>query len=475
MTDFIVVGSGPAGCVLAWRLNRFGYKVTLLEAGGPETEVTKDSPNSRLIATKYFNNFLWTEGNSDDGRFLPFVGGRIEGGGSSVNGMQYVKGSDAFYNLWADITGDNEWNAFNVNRVYPNILKHINIRYGAQNVEAAAAFATSFAEVTNQNVIADYNNVKTPVGGSVFTQLFQYPDGRRCSAYQAFIDPILNNCRSNVEVISNATVTKINFESKSNAKGVTAIVNGNEEVFCARNIILCAGWNSAKILLQSGIGPKNELPKEIYPHLNLPEVGKNIKNQLLFTVYGTGSVPSGEIDLNGLYDGIGFTSDERGRRRFQFIGHVTPDGFSIGLVPLQAQSSGSMSLISDDPIQAPQYSFNYLDNEFDMNEMIEAIGIATDTLIAMGLTPVVENWTPELILAQYNQTFHWVGGCSMDTKEKKGVVTTKGRVHGTHNVYVADSSIIPQQLFSNQPDGNTEGAGALPVGYIVAEQFRRKC
>ena len=479
MYDFIVVGAGSAGCLVASRLIRFGYTVLLLEAGGPETEITQDATKSGVLVSNYFNNYFWTEGNSQDPQSFPFIGGRLEGGGSSVNGMQFVRGTNAFFNDWSRRVGDERWNAKSAAKAYNFILKYLSIRSGAANDNAANAFATAFTAVTGLPVTPDYNDPATPFGPNPECQLFQFSNGTRCSSAQAFLSPIQSQ---RLTVKLHATVVGLDFKGRD-CHQIHAIVDGEETCFRAERVILCSGFNNAPLLMRNGFGPRAELQEfEIPVHTDLPAVGKHLRNQLLLNTVGKGVVPlPTNPDPQAVYSGMAFSPQilpgkPEKKRRFQWVGTVGDQNtYGLGVVPLEAQSQGTMRLLSTDPLQAPKYSFNYLSTDKDISEIVEAGNLTNQILRAMGLTPTIELWTPELVKTMYGQTYHWVGGCSMDTKEHRGVVGTDGRLHGTTNVYIADASIIPQQINDNQPDGNTEGAGALPVGYIIAEQFRRHC
>jgi choline dehydrogenase len=502
MHHYIVVGAGSAGCVVAGRLAKAGHTVLLLEAGGPETEFLKHSEFSGEIVSQHSTEYLWGAGNSSDAtRQFPFIGGRVAGGGSAVNGMMFVWGSNSFYRLWERTTGDPQWGPVNAARIYPQLLKYMSTRPGAMNLNLAQQFSRIFSTLTQLPEVTNYNNPSTPVGSSPYTQLFQFSNGLRCSAWDAFIGksariitPEQVGCSSsshsdacessNLEVILRATVDRIDF-CNGEACGVHAIVNGKSHFFRGREIILCAGWNSPFILSRSGYGPQRVLSKCAIPLLrDLPQMGANLRNQLLLNVVGLypqvppgGKLSKQTNDPRGLYSGIGFIPDQLGRRKFQFLGIEVPDGFAIGVVPLQSRSTGTAQILSKDPLQSAQYTFNYLTHPTDIAELVEMAQLANQILLDMGFTPVVSEWTRETVLAQYDQTYHWVGGCSMDTLTIPGVVDTQCRVHGTKNVYVADASVIPQQQFSNQPDGNTEGGGALLVGWVISDYLlsRREC
>ncbi len=511
--DYIIVGGGTAGCVLANRLQAKGT-VLVLEAGliQDNNPLISQPTAAGSLVLNYTNDFFWPLGHArvdtaPDNKRFPAVAGEILGGGSSVNGLQYVRGSSSFFADWQTISGDADWGPVNATNVYKamenfngvpgqfNPAIHgtggpVDIRQAALNVQAATVFQAAVASL-GYPAITDYNDPATPIGPFLYWQLFEQPSGIRESSSTAYLQGTLVQKDSNVYVSTNnrltvytqSHVTKVLFSTAAGATqpratGVHAIVSGDEKVFFARKkVILCTGFQSPLLLQASGIGNPTLLNS-----LNIPvvvsnsNVGQNMENHPIIALTGLGTVPAPIApDFNGLYSGGAELPDPSvsgTTRALQMIGIATPpSAFTIATLLLKAQSLGSVNLLYPDPLRMPIYDFNYFTNPADIATGVAAYTLMYNTLVAMGLTPQGPDPVTQpaqvitYVTTTYTQAYHWTGACKMTQSPATGVVDSTGHVYGVSDLIVADITIIP-----TSPTGNC-AAPAFLVGNVIANKL----
>src|SRR5437868_3624815 len=314
--DFIVVGMGAAGALVLRLLSDKGFSVIGIEAGGnyDNDPLILKSTNSRDLEGNYTWKFFYnqeTENNPDiilssgEESKMNYTTGRLIGGGSSINGMQYVRGTDNYWNAWAAINGP-EWNAKAALKGYKKLEKFIGVPIAfnpsvhgfdgkMQTRQApiiastmATKFATALATATSSTIIEDYNDPMTPLGTFTRWSLFEQPNGNRASSSTDFLHDIVDkngksrSCNRKVRIIQNCTVNKVLFECNK-AIGVEAIHNGQTITIKAKKeVILCAGIHSNEILQRSGIADAKFLKSLCIPVIvDNPNVGIVSKNHLI--------------------------------------------------------------------------------------------------------------------------------------------------------------------------------------------------
>lgn len=454
--DFLIVGSGTAGCTEAYLLAQMGFSVGVFEAGPNlnENPVVYTPQLSGTITTPgQENQFLCTTGSSTDqnygGRSFPLIGGRLLGGGSSVNGMQFVTGPHQFYRQWQALAShDPAWGPESAREVFRQLETFYGVpgffdpavhgTQGQLSVRQASkdlALAQKLTQAVRQlgfPVVRDYNAPGGEVGAFLLWQLTQRPlqqqSGLRESSSNAFLsDKDLQQVSPNVYtafggkafLFLRANVTRVHLRARegkkghsgfSQAKGLSVIIDGVESYFrCNLEVIVAAGINSAPLLLRSGIGPFDELAKvgvqSVLPNSHVGRHGLN--HPLIFLAIlpspssstessssSSNKVSQGEsgsIDQSAIFSGGCFLPrpgevDDPKLRAFQILSTGTLEANpSLGGVILDADSEMVIQIQSGDPFQAPKYDFNYLTTSHDQQQAFELYSYMWQIASRMGL------------------------------------------------------------------------------------------
>ncbi|WP_295801767.1 choline dehydrogenase [uncultured Microbulbifer sp.] len=517
--DYVIVGGGSAGCVLANRLSEDGrYSVCLLEAGPSDNSLLIRMPIGIgfLVAGEKYNLPHHTEPEAHlNGRRLFWPRGKTLGGSSSINAMVYIRGNPGDYDDW-EKAGNPGWNWQSLK---PYFLKaegnergrdsHHNdsgplavsdLRWKTRAGEAFIRAATSAGHSANN----DFNGQSQL--GFGFYQVTQ-KNGRRCSAAAAYLHPAAT--RENLTVITGARVANLVMQGNT-ATGVQLI--GGPEICARREVILCAGALQSPQLLQlSGIGDERQLKSlGIQPRLHLPGVGENLQdhldvtqvvrvnrpitfsNSLWPTLKAAASLPrflwgnGGMLTSNGAEAG-GFSrsSFARGFADLQF--HLTSAplfdhgrhrpggyGYSLHVCGLRPKSRGSISLRSTNPSDLPRIRANFLSEPEDLQVLIEGVEQAREIIEQPDLRQFHKHWwlpqrrlnsrsdIEEFIREHAESVYHPVGSCRMGD-DPMAVVDGQLKVHGVEGLRIVDASVMP-----NIVSGNTN-APVIAVAERAAE------
>ncbi|MEZ4883308.1 MAG: GMC family oxidoreductase N-terminal domain-containing protein [Chitinophagales bacterium] len=437
--DYIIIGAGSAGCVLANRLSTDpSIQVLLLEAGGPDRDPLIHIPNgySQLFKKPYDWGF-WTEPQAQvNNRKIYLPRGKTLGGCSSTNALAYVRGNKEDYNDWAKM-GNEGWSFEEIlpyfirsenNEQLNQVDKGYHGKNGELNITHATRFKTpygdAFLEAAKQVGIpetTDYNGAQQK--GTSLLQ-FTIKDGKRHSGATAFLKPALG--RPNLTTITKAHVKQVIIEN-DRAIGVEYFKGKKtEKVLVNKEVIVSAGsFNSPQILMLSGIGDAEELKKHgITCKKDLKGVGKNLQDHLFYGISATSKQQEGlnhHIKLWNQLKGLGqflfkktgvftvspleavafvniedYTSDERVNFQFHFAPmhagkgydydmydpYTLPkhDGFTILPTLLHPKSRGYVGLRSANPLDAPMIQPNFLQEEADLKQLVEGGKLALEMM-----------------------------------------------------------------------------------------------
>lgn len=516
--DYIVVGTGPAGAVIAKTLtDDKRTSVLMLEAGSnnDRDRPIRDSTFAPELEEQFFPQYFWQgEGIPQkelDDRSFEWTTGRLSGGGSSINGEQYVRPTSDVLRQWEKLLGP-IWSPTNAIRRFKKLENYngktnnpsargfsgrIDIRQAPKNPTSMARKLTAAIErATGFPEILDYNDPKTPLGPFTRWQLFQNPDGRRESASTAFLSSgIMSSSGVGVngrklKVFYDSTALRVLFTHKR-AVGIEFLRKGIcTRAYARKKVILSAGINSPQLLMLSGIGPQKLLKEAgIRVIFNNPNVGKGLRNHTLnFASFTTNpndrALPSN--DPNALYTGGAFLPDplstESNRRAVQLAGVGSGDTLTLVLLYLRPDSQGSISIQNKDPLKIVLADEGFLTDPEDMEAVKNIYKIYVKNIAAelAAIDPSYRLISPTLeeidddaslkafIQQNFEHNHHQQSFLRMAPLNKGGVVDRRGNVHGVKNLIVADASLIPFTV-----DGNTSSAAYL-IGYTVARQLKRK-
>jgi choline dehydrogenase len=516
--DFVIVGAGTAGCVVAKKLSK-KYKVLLLEAGQNDSEdpLVEIPSNSSVLIPGHINEYFWALGHQTGTARYPAVEGECWGGGSSVNGTQYVRGTNAQFDQVALELDDPDWNSENAIKIYKKIetfngvpdqfdpAAHgesgpLDVRQATSQLDSAVILQNALASLPNPILPfpdGDYNVVHgAKLGSFLYWQLTQTPESKRESSDKAFLSDILEQESLDVwisrdpkyclTVVSHAVVTKVLIKQcncghrhKPKAFGVRVLYRGCcVDVKSSNEVILATGFQSPKYLELSGIGDKDLLGKHGIPVLiDNPNVGRNMLNHPIFALTGTGEEEQfGNVtDPQGLYAGGAFFS-EGDAREFQSIGiPVNTRSFVIATLLLIPESKGEVHIQANDASRMLLMDFNYFDPATDdLAKAVYAYGVVYQTLVNMNLIPTGPPPSDNIavrafILNSHTQAYHWTGTCRMSQTAVDGVTNSDGLVHGVRGLRVCDITIYPQN-----PRGNTQATAYL-IGSTISKKILKSC
>jgi choline dehydrogenase len=509
--DFLIIGAGSAGCVLANRLSEDPkHSVVLFEAGGECRHPLIDMPLTWMQAAAN-KRFIWGNESAPDperlGRSEPVPRGKVLGGCSSINGTMYVRGHAADYDGWRD-SGLPGWGYADVLPYFKRSEHHwrgATAEHGGDGPMHVSAMAPdpilfptflSTAESLGYGLEPDFN-VARPEGFGMPDCTIK--DGRRHSTARAFLDPAKG--RPNLRIETGALVTRILVES-GRAVGVEVRHNGRTERFRAnREVILCGGAiNSPQILMLSGIGPGAHLKEMgIAVTHDLPGVGANLQDHPIALSFWTASQPvtfDSQIRVDKLalaflqwqLTGKGTMSQspmsiqgflrssaaqERPDWQFQIVhssyaarpwfpgwrkgaGHQ----FSCGVLLLNPESRGSITLASPDPEALPTVFLNFLSAQGDVQRLRDSVrfmrrfmtAAPARDIVAAEIAPgggddsdaAIDGWLRAAVMSGG----HAACSCAMGTDDM-AVVDPELKLRGIDGLRVVDASVMPNLIRGN--------------------------
>lgn len=505
--DYIIVGAGAAGCIVANRLSKDpSVRVCVLEAGPPDKSLFIKMPAGfvKMVGNpRYTWNFPTEPTPFTGGRAVPLIQGKTLGGGTSINGMAYNRGQPGDFDAW-EASGNPGWG-------YRGLLPYFRALENRQRGDAE--YRGSDGPIPVNDVVWDdplchafidaveatgtprNSDINGFVQAGVSFSQANIHQGRRVSAAAAFLDPIRQ--RPNLTVVTNALVSRILFQER---QAIGVALDSGEQIRCRKEVIVCCGAiNTPRLLQVSGIGAASLLDELKVPQvLVLPGVGANLQDHYMVQIVARGK---GFISINQAARGLRLWREalrwslkrpsllglpvalvhyfmksgfEQGDADLQGIftpaSHLTGEtghlddciGMTCAVWQHRPLSRGYVRARSTDMSIAPVVQPNYLDHEQDRCVLLRGCAMVRQILAAPALKPYVEEElspgasvdTPEQWLAFAARTgstvFHPVGTARMGpSSDPDAVVDHTLRVHGLQGIRVIDASIMPTLTSAN--------------------------
>ncbi|MFD7898498.1 GMC family oxidoreductase [Streptomyces sp. NPDC059743] len=494
--EYVVIGGGTAGCVLAARLSENpGVRVLLVEAGpgGPPEGARTPQAWRTLIGS----SGDWGDSVIDETtkRTILFPRGKGLGGSTDINVMVFIRGHLSGYDAWAD-AGAEGWGFddllpfFKRSETAPDRDSAVRGTVGPVTVRTIASRSPVAAALLDATREVGLPQAADPSSG--FEEGFGWHDltignGRRITAADAYLTPAVR-ARRNLTVVTDALAGRVLVED-GRCAGIEYGAGGRGNTArCTREVVLTAGTiGSAQLLLRSGIGPESHLRSVgVRPVLDLPGVGENLSDHTLAGVAYEAAQPvpagvSNYAEMSGIITAPipGYECQERPNIQFMIASHgrtVPPangpeNGYTIGFALMNPKSRGTVRLADLEPDSPPVIEPGYFSDPHDLDGMLVGLRIAQKIGAARALDPwrlreagpgpamITESELRSFIIDNYVSYWHCAGTARIGT-DAMSVVDPQLRVHGITGLRVADASVMPCV-----PAANT-----MPAVYAIAER-----
>lgn len=496
--EYVVVGAGAGGCVLARRLLDAGARVLVLEAGGRDNHlfVTAPAAFSRLFKTRHDWAFFTEPQRELFGRRLYWPRGKVLGGSTAINATIYIRGSRRDFAAWGE-----GWSWDDVLPAYRSIERYSGVvsdsrgtsgelpvghRSGGSH-DLSGRFLDSAAQRMGIPQVQSFND-----GVLEGTGLFEsnHLRGERWSAFRAFLKPKLGDPK--LTVLTGAQATKLLWDG-NRVTGVQFMYQGQLRQVQAGGVVLAGGTvNTPQLLMLSGVGPRAELTRHgIAVRQHLPGVGQNLQDHPATAMIYRSRLPTLDAQLtdqavipyllgrkgaltSNVAEAGAFIRSNAGLDSPDLQYHFAPayfrehgfqrqkgEYFTLGPVLVAPQSRGEIGLHSADPFAAPRIDPRYLSdngggkNSRDLAALVSGLELARE-ITATG--PLAEARGEEILPAgldlqgyvrrEMETLYHPVGTCALGEGENS-VTSRQLAVHGARGLWIADASVMPQIIHAN--------------------------
>mgnify|MGYP001598083379 FL=1 len=506
--DYVIVGAGSAGCVVASRLSEDpSVTVLLLEEGGWNEQKSVEDPalwpSNIGSPTSYVYDY--TDAAHCNGRTIPLPMGRGIGGGSAINVMVWARGHKANYDEWAEITGDAQWNYDSVLSIYRKIEDwqgptsrwrgkggnvYVEKLPSPNPIAPAMMAAAAKAGVPSTD---DINAEAMEGSGTCGIAQALIKDGRRHTVFAAYLRHAL--ARPNLTVLTDSTVVRVDLDG--DRASAVRFIHGNREkhekrIAARKEIVLSAGTVATpKILMLSGIGDAEELRGlGIKPIVHSPNVGRNLRDHILLggcvweykdalpprnnlaecTLFWKSDARLKVPDLQPFQIEVPFVTDTIAKQY-----QIPKAAWTLAPGLVQPRSTGRVKLMSSDFRAAPNVDPNYLAEPEDMKALLRCVELCREIGNAREMADFVKREVvpgpldagamENFVRNATGTYFHLVGSCAMGS-DPGSVVDAKLRVRGVRGLRVADASVMP-----NITTGNTMAPSVI-IGERLAQIVR---
>ena len=515
--DYVIVGAGTAGCILAARLSeKTDTRVILIEAGPSDWNPLLHIPIgfSKLLYNRTLNwRYETCQQDQLCDRSIYWPRGKVLGGSSSINGMIWVRGDNVDFDDWARLTKDPRW-SWNSVQPYFKKLEAASARED-ERLGRSGKIALATTDVRNKAVDAfiaagEERGLPRRTGMAISDRmgvghyLTTTKNGRRISSSRAYLKDASR--RDNLIILTGTRVSSVLFDDNNVAVGVRAHRGRSAfDIHSRGGVVLAAGAiNSPQLLMLSGIGQSAQLKKHGIPvRRDASEVGRNLRDHLGVRVmtrirppitvnsdflrpwrligYGLqyALARKGPLTMGGAYAGAFFSPETDSRPTMQV--HFLPltmkgcgwnlhkfSAVTANVCKLRPKSVGEITLTSNNHRDAPKIDPNYLSDPVDQASMVSGVRYVRDIFNSRAFAGPMEpqEFAPgpdirsegeilDYVRGNSSTVFHPVGTCRMGD-DSVSVVTPEGRVRGANKLWIADASIMP-----TIPSGNTNAATAM--------------
>jgi choline dehydrogenase len=479
--DYVIVGAGSAGCVVARRLlDGTDATVLLLEAGGSGEGVKSLSNPPQWVenlGSRYDWAYSYEPSPHVDHRSIPLALGKVLGGSGSINAMTWARGHRADYDAWAE-AGNAGWDFHSVLRLFKKAedwedgASEFRGAGGPIRVERARDLhpvATALIDAGRSYGMPYLDDMNVPEPEGVGPMNLNVKGGTRCSPARAYLRPVMGN--TNLTVLTEARVVKLTL-SGTRCTGLDFLLDGQlHSVGALKEVILCAGAiHTPRLLLLSGIGPQEDLERlGIDTVVDLPGVGRNLQDHPLAaglcfeakrplppptnnrgdsTFFWKSRSALGRPDLMFLPVQFPFVSHEIGARY-----PIPPNAFAIVPGLVRPQSRGYLRMKTPEPNGPLEIQPNFLSEQADVDALVAGIELGFDIASQPAYRDLIKRWvappgrlswedTVAFLRRSCTSYFHPVGTCAMGSG-REAVVDAKLRVHGVLGLRIADASVMP--------------------------------